>query len=158
MLEGHVHSTSAYIDSSSLSISNRHRSVWIWLSSHVDEALFTHTHTHLHRYVSGVDVRALCAIITMATCRNNHRRRHTHLSPQSARSWLTEIHSSDLVLSICLCFSSIFIIPPPQTFQNIFHFSFLTDKHRLRYLLVRINQSRSSQMFCFPFFLQTISS
>lgn len=81
-------------------------------SSPVDEALFT----QIRKYVRGLDdVSAGCAIITMAIC---HRRRHRPAlhTPQPAPicspPGLTEIHSSDLVLFICLCFSLIFIILP----------------------------------------------
>lgn len=81
-------------------------------SSLVDEALFT----QVHKYVSGLDdVSVGCAIITMAICRRRRHRPTLH-TPQPAPicpPWgLTEIHSSDLVLFICLCFSSIFIILP----------------------------------------------
>lgn len=134
----HVHSTSACIDFS-ISISNRHQSVWIWFSSHphLDEALFTHVHKYVKR---GKCVSLVCNYhpgnqsSSPSQPPPPHTHSHTHICwPRR----LTKVHSSDLVLFICLCFSLIFIIlPSARAFplQTFPHFSsrLLADRHRPR--------------------------
>lgn len=119
---GHVHSTSACINSSALltgtGIYHFHM--------HVDEALFLHADTEI--WNSAVDdVFAQYAVIPMATCCC-----HSHLTQGTDRD-LMSVH-------FFLCFSLL----PLQSFHNIL-FSFAirqTYAEADAYLLICFNQSR----------------